>query len=90
VVAVFGLARPTTLAGGLTGVAASRSGAVFLVAKIAVIGGEEDVTMLAFPLSDAANHDLALLGSMIRNSTQNGEENGKEKKTEEEGRIVCN
>jgi hypothetical protein len=56
VVAVVGLARPTELARGLTGFAASRFGAVFLMPEIAIIGRKKDLTMLALPLSGATSH----------------------------------
>jgi hypothetical protein len=80
VVAVLGLAGPATLARGLTGLAASGFGAVFLMPEIAIVGKKKLPTMLAFSLSDATNHDPTLLGSMIRNfeASQGRKREGKE------------
>jgi hypothetical protein len=88
VVAVLGLAGPAPLARGLTGLAASWFGAMFLMPEIAIVGKKKLPTVLAFSLSDATNHDPTLLGSMIRISRWAREEKGKEKRREEEGRIV--
>ena len=87
VVAVFGRAGPPTLARGLTGLAASRLRAVLLMVEIAIVGEKKLPTVFAFSLSDAMDHDPTLLGPMIRISRQNGEEKGKEKRREEEGRT---
>jgi hypothetical protein len=67
VLAVFRLTRPATLALGLTGLAASRLRAVFLMPEIAIIGKKKLPTVLAFPLTDVTNHDPTLLGYMVRN-----------------------
>jgi hypothetical protein len=66
VVAVLGLAGPAPLARGLTGLAASWFGAMFLMPEIAIVGKKKLPTVLAFSLSDATNHGPTLLGSMIR------------------------
>jgi hypothetical protein len=88
VLAVLGLAAPATLARGLTGLAASGFGAMFLMPEIAIVGRKKLPTVRAFSLSDATNHGPTLLGSMIRISRPAREEKGKKKGREEEGRIV--
>jgi hypothetical protein len=88
VVAVLGLAGPATLTRGFTGLAASGFGAMFLMPEIAIVGRKKLPTVLAFSLSDATNHGPTLLGSMIRISRRAREEKGKQKRREEEGRIL--
>ena len=56
VIAIFGFVQPSALTLGLTGLSALRLGTVALVSHIAVVGNEEDLTVLTLAFSDGVSH----------------------------------